>query len=146
MEKADLEELRGKVPCSAVLEEAGFALDLKESTRKAMKYRRGSEIIIVIHDGKGWFDPLGEGKGDVFNLVEHLHGVRFVEAMHEVASLVGVELSEPVWERRSRDRKPDVSVSERWRTRRKPWKELATWRYLRDQRGLRFWSGRLRHK
>lgn len=136
MEKADLEELRAQVPCSAVLEEAGFALDLKESTRKAMKYRRGSEIIIVIHDGKGWFDPLGDDKGDVFNLVEHLHGVRFVEAMHEVASLVGFELSEPVWERQSRDRKPDVSVSERWRTRRKPWKESATWRYLRDQRGL----------
>jgi len=37
MEKADLEDLRGKVPCSLVLEQAGFALDLKESTRKAMK-------------------------------------------------------------------------------------------------------------
>ncbi len=136
MEKSDLEELRGKVLCSAVLEEAGFALDLKESTRKAMKYRRDSEIIIVIHDGKGWFDPLGEGKGDVFNLVEHLQGVRFVEAMHQVASLVGFTPSEPVWERESRDRKPDLSVSERWRTRRKPWKGSATWRYLIDERGL----------
>jgi len=61
MEKTDLEELRREVPCSMVLEEAGFALDLKESTRKAMKYRRDSEIIIVIHEGKGWFDPLGDG-------------------------------------------------------------------------------------
>ena len=69
MEKADLEELRGKVPCSAVLEQDGFALDLKESTRKAMKYRRDAEIIIVIHDGMGWFDPLGDDKGDVFKLV-----------------------------------------------------------------------------
>lgn len=64
MEKTDLEELREKVPCSLVLEQAGFALDLKESTRKAMKYRRASEIVIVIHDGKGWFDPLGDGKGE----------------------------------------------------------------------------------
>ena len=24
-----------------------------------MKYRRGAEIIIVIHDGKGWFDLSG---------------------------------------------------------------------------------------
>ncbi len=136
MEKADLEELRGKVLCSAVLEEAGFALDLKESTRKAMKYRRDGEIIIVIHDGKGWFDPLGEGKGDVFNLVEHLQGVRFVEAMHEIAGLVGFVASEPVWERESRDRKPDLSIPERWRTRRKPWKGSATWRYLVDERGL----------
>ncbi len=58
MEKAELEELRGKVACGAVLETAGFAVDLKESTRRAVKYRRGDEIIIVIHDGQGWFDPL----------------------------------------------------------------------------------------
>jgi hypothetical protein len=136
MEKADLEELRGKVPCNAVLEEAGFALDLKESTRKAMKYRRESEIIIVIHEGKGWFDPLGDGKGDVFGLVEHLQDVRFVEAMHEVASLVGFVPSEPVWQRDSNDRVPDLSVPERWSSRRKPWRGSATWRYLRDARGL----------
>lgn len=136
MEKADLEDLRGKVPCSLVLEQAGFALDLKESTRKAMKYRRGTEIVIVIHDGMGWFDPLGDGKGDVFNLVQHLQGIRFVEAMHEVAALVGFEPTTPVWERESRATEPDLSIPERWRTRRKPWRGSATWRYLRDERCL----------
>ncbi|NMG41891.1 DUF3991 domain-containing protein [Chelativorans sp. ZYF759] len=136
MEKADLEELRGKVPCSAVLEDAGFALDPKESTRKAIKYRRAGEIIIVIHEGKGWFDPLSDGKGDVFGLVEHLQGVRFVEAMYEVASLVGFVPSVPVWKRESRDRAPDLSIPERWSSRRKPWQGSATWRYLRDARGL----------
>lgn len=136
MEKADLEELRGKVPCSAVLEEAGFALDLKESTRKAMKYRRDREIIIVIHDGKGWFDPLSDDKGDVFNLIEHLRSVRFVEAMYEVAALVGCVPSEPAWERESRDLEPDGSIPERWQARRKPWRGSATWRYLHDERGL----------
>lgn len=136
MEKADLEELRGKVPCSAVLEQEGFVLDLKESTRKAMKYRRGTEIVIVIHDGMGWFDPLGDDKGDVFKLVEYLQNVRFVEAMHEVAALVGFMPKQPIWERESRDREPDVSIAERWRTRRKPWKGSATWRYLADERGL----------
>ncbi|CAN7611987.1 DUF3991 and toprim domain-containing protein [Devosia sp. LjRoot3] len=136
MDKTDLEELRAKVPCSSVLEEAGFALDLKESTRKAMKYRRDAEIIIVIHEGKGWFDPLSDGKGDVFSLVEHLQGVRFVEAMHAVADLVGFVPSDPVWERESREREPDRSIPERWRRRRKPWKGSATWRYLHDDRGL----------
>jgi hypothetical protein len=134
MEKADLEELRGKVPCSAVLEDAGFALDLKESTRKAMKYRREAEIIIVIHDGKGWFDPLSEGKGDVFKLVEHLRGVRFVKAMNEVADLVGYVPTDQHWERKPRDRKPDLSIPERWNARRRPWRGSATWRYLRDER------------
>ncbi len=136
MDKTDLDELRGKVPCSVVLEQEGFALDLKESTRKAMKYRRDAEIIIVIHDGQGWFDPLGDSKGDVFNLIQHLQGVRFVEAMHEVADLVGFVPSEPVWERESSDREPDLSIPERWRTRRKPWRGSATWRYLHEERGL----------
>lgn len=136
MEKEDLEELRAKVPCSAVLERAGFALDLKESTRKAMKYRRDTQIVIVIHDGKGWFDPLGDNKGDVFNLVQYLDGVRFVEAMHEVADLVGFVPAEPVWQRESRTREFDLSIPERWQARRKPWRGSATWRYLRHERGL----------
>lgn len=136
MEKADLEDLRGKVPCNAVLEQEGFALDLKESTRRAMKYRRDAEIIIVIHEGMGWFDPLGDDKGDVFKLVECLQGVRFVEAMHEVAALVGFVPAQPIWKRESRNQEPDISIAERWRTRRKPWKGSATWRYLADERGL----------
>lgn len=136
MEKAELEELKDKVPCAAVLEHLGFALDLKESTRKAMKYRRDAAIIIVIHAGKGWFDPLSDGKGDVFRLVEHLEGVSFVEAMKDVAGLVGFVPAEPVWERRSRDREPDLSIAVRWETRRRPWRGSATWRYLTDARLL----------
>ncbi|MER8406833.1 hypothetical protein NKH16_19185 [Mesorhizobium sp. M1307] len=52
MEKTELEELKDKVPCAAVLERDGFALDVKESTAKALKYRREAAIIIVIHGGK----------------------------------------------------------------------------------------------
>jgi hypothetical protein len=136
MEKAELEGLKAKVPCAAVLERAGFALDVKESTRKAMKYRRGEAIVIVIHDGRGWFDPLGEDKGDVFRLVEHLEGVPFVEAMNDVAGLVGFVPSEPVWQRESREREPDLSIPERWQARRKPWRGSATWRYLAEGRHL----------
>lgn len=136
MEKAELEELKDKVSCAAVLERAGFGLDVKESTRKAMKYRRDAAIIIVIHAGKGWFDPLSDGKGDVFRLVEHLEGVSFVEAMNDVADLVGFVPTEPAWERRSRDRQPDLSITERWEARRKPWRGSATWRYLTDARLL----------
>ncbi|TGV73605.1 DUF3991 domain-containing protein, partial [Mesorhizobium sp. M00.F.Ca.ET.149.01.1.1] len=113
-----------------------FTLDVKESTRKAMKYRREAAIIIVIHDGKGWFDPRSDGKGDVFRLVEHVEGVPFVEAMNEVAGLVEFVPAEKVWDRGSRDREPDLSVPERWRARRKPWRGSATWRYLNDARHL----------
>ena len=136
MERADLEELKVKVPCAAVLEHLGYALDVKESTRKAMKYRRGAHIVIVIHEGKGWFDPLSEGKGDVFRLVEHLEGVSFVEAMNDVAGLVGFVSSEPTWERELRNHEPDLSISQRWLARRRPWRRSATWRYLSDTRYL----------
>lgn len=136
MEKAELEELKEKVPCGAVLEHRGFSLDLKESTRKAMKYRRGDAIIIVIHDGKGWFDPLSDAKGDVYSLIQHLEGCDFPEAFVQVASLVGFVPSEPAWTRQPREREPDLSLPERWRARRKPWRGSATWRYLRDDRHL----------
>lgn len=136
MKKAELEGLRDKVPCAAVLERAGFALDVKQSTRKAMKYRRDASIIIVIHDGKGWFDPLSDGKGDVFRLVEHLEGVPFVEAMNDVAGLIGFVPTQPVLHREPRDREPNLSVADRWQARRKPWRGSATWRYLAEARRL----------
>ncbi|WP_127524544.1 DUF3991 and toprim domain-containing protein [Mesorhizobium sp. Z1-4] len=136
MEKADLEELRGKVACGAVLETAGFAVDPKESTRRAVKYRRGDEIIIVIHNGQGWFDPLSDAKGDVFRLVEHLDGLPFAAALYVVADLIGFVPKEPEWKRQSRKRAPDLTIPERWNARRKPWRGSATWCYLRDERHI----------
>lgn len=136
MEKADLEELRGKVNCSAVLETAGFAVDLKESTRRAVKYRRGGDIIIVIHGGKGWFDPLSDAKGDVFRLVEHLDGLPFAAALYVVADLIGFTPSETTWTRQARKKAPDQTVAERWQSRRKPWRGSAVWRYLTETRGI----------
>ena len=136
MEKKDIEELRARVPCAAVLEQAEFAIDLKESTRKAVKYRRGDDIIIVIHDGKGWFDALSDAKGDVFSLVGHLDDIGFAEVLQRVSELVGFVPSEPVWTRRSRERDPDLGIPDRWRVRRSPWRSSMTWRYLRVERGL----------
>lgn len=136
MEKHQIEDLRGRVTCAAVLETAGFGLDPRESTRRALKYRRAAEIIIVTHEGRGWFDPLSDAKGDVFALVAHLHGESFPEALDRVASLVGMTVSAPVWQRPRRDASTDVSIAERWRGRRAPWPGSATWRYLRDERGL----------
>ncbi|TGQ13610.1 DUF3991 domain-containing protein [Mesorhizobium sp. M00.F.Ca.ET.217.01.1.1] len=136
MEMSDVEELRSGVLCTAVLERAGFAVDQKESTIRAVKFRRGAEIIIVIHDGKGWFDPLSEAKGDVFRLVERLEGVRFVEALDHVADLIGFVPSEPVWTGVPHKTRPGRSVSERWQSRRGPCPGSMTWRYLRQERRL----------
>ncbi|MFK4259627.1 DUF3991 and toprim domain-containing protein [Agrobacterium tumefaciens] len=136
MEKRKLEDLRERVSCAAALEKAGFAVDVKESTRRAVKYRRGAEIIIVIHQGRGWFDPLSDAKGDVFGLVEHLNGVSFVESLNQVAALVGFALDEPVWTRYPREYTPANAIPQRWAKRRKLWRGSMTWRYLRIERCL----------
>ncbi|GEO85960.1 MAG TPA: hypothetical protein DIC56_17910 [Rhizobium sp.] len=136
MEKKEVEELKSRVFCAAVLEKAGYTVDLKESTRRAVKYRRGDDIVIVIHDGKGWFDPLSDAKGDVFSLIRNLHGFDFTEALACAAELVGFTPVEPAWTRPARDRERDTSLAERWQIRRKPWRGSATWRYLAGERCL----------
>ncbi|KQW26451.1 hypothetical protein ASE36_20290 [Rhizobium sp. Root274] len=136
MERREIEVLRDKVSCAAVLEEAGFAVDAKESTRRAVKFRRGGEIVIVTHEGRGWFDPLSDAKGDVFGLVQHLDPVGFLECVEWVADLVGFGLSRPEWQPHPSDDLSDVSLSDRWQARRRPWPGSSTWRYLRDERCL----------
>ena len=96
MKREELEALRAKVSCEAVLEQAGYEIDLKESTRRAVKYRRGGNIVIVTHDGCGWFDPLSDDKGDIFALVQRLDHIGFVEGVESVASLVEFHSSDPV--------------------------------------------------
>ncbi len=136
MQRKSIEELREKVGCNAVLENAGFAIDLKESTRRAVKFRRGAEIIIVTHEGRGWFDPLSDDKGDVFTLVAYLEKVGFVEAVKRVAELVGFRPSEPEWRRTVKPRHAETRLSDRWSQRRRPRPGSATWRYLSETRYL----------
>ncbi|WP_221117424.1 MULTISPECIES: DUF3991 and toprim domain-containing protein [unclassified Rhizobium] len=136
MDRKDIEALRERVSCAAVLERASFAIDMKESTRRAVKFRRGSEIIIVTHDGRGWFDPLSDAKGDVFGLVEHLDHVGFLEGAGRVAELVGFAITEPEWQRQETGHDYDLSLPERWQARRRPWPGSSTWAYLHGERFL----------
>jgi len=50
----ELERLRTAVNCATVLERLalGWTLDERESTRRALKYRRPGEIVIVRRDGQ----------------------------------------------------------------------------------------------
>lgn len=135
MDKREIEELREKAGCAALLEKDGWKVDLKESTRRAIKYRRDTNIIIVIHEGRGWFDPLSPAKGDVFSLAEHLGADGFVEACDRVADVVGFVPSAPTWQRPARLKAP-ASVVERWRHRFRPRPGSPAWRYLTGERGL----------
>ncbi|WP_423748623.1 DUF3991 domain-containing protein [Agrobacterium tumefaciens] len=130
MKREEIEMLRTQVPCAAVLETAGFAQDVKESTRRAVKFRRSGEIIIVTHEGRGWFDPLSEAKGDVFALVTHLDHLTFPESIVRVAALVGLQSMEP---QSGEAKAPQISkktVIERWSGRRVPTAGSDAGRYL----------------
>lgn len=135
MEKREIEELRENVGCAALLEKDGWKVDLKESTRRAIKYRRDSNIIIVIHQGRGWFDPLSPAKGDVFSLAEHLGAHGFVQACDRVADVVGFVPAAPAWQRPARP-KALASIVERWGNRVGPRPGSPAWRYLTGERGL----------
>lgn len=129
MKREELEALRAKVSCEAVLERAGYEIDLKESTHRAVKYRRSGSIVIVTHDGRGWFDPLSDEKGDVFGLAIFLEKIPFPSAAEAVASLVGYQLSRPEW-RSPRSCVLLEDIVDRWRSRRTPSPGSGAWRYL----------------
>jgi len=74
-EDGELEQFRRGVNCAALLEgwAPSWRLDRKESTRRALKYRHEEgEVLIVNHDGRGWWDPQSAAKGDIFDLVQYL--------------------------------------------------------------------------
>lgn len=128
--------MKEKVVCATLLVKSGFAVDAKESTRRAVKWRRGAEIIIVTHDGRGWFDPLSEAKGDIFSLVTHLDGGEFIDAIAMVADLVGHHAVIANWTPPSPLHTQLKDVSTRWTSRRVPWRGSASWTYLSHQRFL----------
>jgi hypothetical protein len=61
------------------------------------KYRRGEgEILIINHDGRGWWHPTSQAKGDVFDLVQHFNpGLNFGQMRQELRHLVGIAPSFP---------------------------------------------------
>lgn len=129
MKREEIEKLREAVSCAAVLEQAGFAVDMKESTRRAVKFRRGAEIIIVTHDGRGWFDPLSDDKGDVFALVCQLEHLGFSEAVGRVGDLIGYTATPIVW-KKPPSKIETADLLTRWQGRRLPATGSGAWRYL----------------
>ncbi|MFT9091321.1 MAG: DUF3991 and TOPRIM domain-containing protein [Gluconacetobacter sp.] len=132
----DKEDIRSQVRCAVVLENAGYALDKSGTTRRDAKYRRGKgETIIVRHEGRAWFDPGSDGRGDVFALYQHLHRVDFRTAIEEVAALKGIEAkgTEYVETLKPAD---DRSVGECWDGTRPVRPGSRVWTYLTQVRCL----------
>jgi hypothetical protein len=116
----------------------GWKLDMRQSTRRALKYRRGEgEILIINHDGRGWWDPLSQAKGDVFDLVQHLDpSLNFGQVCQILRGLLGKAPSCPGVLREERSRTVTQPIAERWSRRPRLRRGSAAWRYLTDQRAL----------
>ena len=119
MERNDIEELRARVGCAVVLEHEGFTIDLQESTRRAVKFRRDGDVVIVIHHNRGWFDARSDAKGDVFALASYLHRIGFAEALEVVGSLAAFQPTAPAWERPLRRTQTMASIADRWNHRKR---------------------------
>jgi hypothetical protein len=133
----EIEWLKASVSCAALLERLApvWRFDRAESTRRSLKYRRGAgEIVIVTHNGRGWWDPLSERKGDVFTLVRLLEpGLTFGEARRMLHGFAGIA---PVFLPTPRIAPSHVPVTARWARRPHLSRGSPAWRYLAGQRRL----------
>ena len=137
---AELQLFRSSVHCAAVLEGmvGGWRLDVRESTRRALKYRRGKgEVLIVTHDGRGWWDPLSQAKGDIFDLVQYLdRGLNFGQVRQVLRRFVGVAPAHPAALRAKQGRGPNRPLQERWAKRPRLCPGSPAWAYLAGARCL----------
>jgi hypothetical protein len=137
---AEIEWLKASVSCAALLERLPpvWRLDRAESTRRSLKYRRDEgEILIVNHDGRGWWDPLSDRKGDIFTLAQHLDpSLNFGEARRVLRGFVGISPTFPEVLRRRRTRAPRVPVAEQWDRCKHVSRGSPAWTYLTGQRKL----------
>ena len=137
---AEIEWLKAGVSCAVLLERVPppWRLDRAESTRRSLKYRRGeAEILIVNHDGRGWWDPLSDRKGDIFTLVQHLDpGLSFGAARRLLRDFVGIAPTFPETVRVRRTRASSLSAVQRWERCRSLSHGSPAWLYLARQRGL----------
>ena len=137
---AELELFRLRVNCAALLERLPppWRLDRTGSTRRALKYRRGrGEILIVNHDGRGWWDPQSASKGDIFDLVQFLDPrLNFGQVRQMLRGFVGIAPTFPTaWRTRERSG-PVRSLQDRWQARPRLSRGSPTWRYLTEERRL----------
>jgi len=136
----ELERLRAAVSCATVLEKLapGWTLDRAESTRRALKYRRGAgEIVIVSHEGRGWWDPQSDARGDVFNLAQHLdHSLNFGQVRKVLRGLVGIAPAYPAFRPPRRGDAEAKPPAARWEARRRLRRGSPAWRYLAEARCL----------
>lgn len=136
MRDPELDELRAKVDCRTVLERDGWKLDAPESTTHAVKFRNGpAQIIIVTHEGRGWFDPINDQRGDVLALAQRLTGGNFGHARRALRPLAGIAPTlTPTF--RDRSQVAPLDAEKTWSRAPALQPGSQAWRYLSGERGL----------
>ena len=140
-DQAEIQEIKAATHCATVLEHQvpPWRLDRRASSRRALKYRRGEgEIIIVNHDGRGWWDPGdAHAKGDVFDLIQYLQPrLNFGEARRFLRMLAGMR---PTCLEHLRSRSqagPAPPVAALWRPRPPLAPGTPSWAYLATERAI----------
>ena len=136
----ELDLFRAQVNCAAVLEGMGrpWKLDPRESTRRALKYRRDEgEVLIITHEGRGWWDPQSTAKGDVFALVQHLDpSLNFGHVRLVLRRFVGIAPRYAPADRRRGGKGDTRPVAERWAARPRLRPGCQAWAYLTEERRL----------
>lgn len=135
MHDQELDDLRARVDCRAVLEQAGWRFDMAESTSNAAKFRDGSNIVIVTHDGRRWFDPLNDARGDVIALAQHLWGGTIGHARKALRPIAGIT---PALTSEFRDKAPPapLDAGRAWTKARRLTPGSPGWTYLAERRGI----------
>ena len=137
---AELDQFRQEVSCAVLLERATppWQLDRKGSTRRALKYRRHEgEVVIVNHDGRGWWDPQGSAKGDVFDLVQFLDpSLNFGQVRKALRPFVGLSQTFPEALARRRAPRAEQPLPDRWISRPRLRPGSRAWDYLSGPRAL----------
>ena len=137
---AELDQFRQGVSCAVLLERATppWQLDRKGSTRRALKYRRHEgEVVIVNHDGRGWWDPQGSAKGDVFDLVQFLDpSLNFGQVRKVLRPFVGLSPTYPEALPKRETTQADRPLPGRWGSRPRLRPGSRAWDYLTGARAL----------
>jgi hypothetical protein len=136
----EIERLRAEVSCATLLERLPppWLLDRAESTKNCLKYRRGAgEILIVNHEGRGWWDPQSDARGDIFDLVQHFDpGLNFGEVRRLLRPFIGINPAFPQAPRRRDRASCGPTPAERWAIRPPLRPASQGWRYLAQERRL----------
>ena len=136
--RTELRQIRAAISCALVLEQEGFCIDKRESSRRCQKYRStDGRIVIVSHEGRGWWDPHDTvAKGDVLALLQHLQpGLTFGQVRRKLRPLIGMAPREIPFPRRSRASAAH-SVATRWGKMPAVARGSPAWCYLTEARAL----------